>query len=61
MEDCADISDPVEHGTAVCSLLIACVPKVDIIMLKCFDSQESVYGISSANSSLSTGDTALYK
>lgn len=44
INDSADIADGVGHGTRVCALLAACAPDARIVMLKCFDSEETFDG-----------------
>jgi len=49
LADTADITDLSGHGTKICSLLASCAPDAKIIMLKCFESEESFDGKAAIN------------
>jgi len=44
LNDSADISDGVGHGTRVCALLEAYAPDARVVMLKCFDAEQNPDG-----------------
>lgn len=37
-----DLTDPIGHGTRICSLVRSCAPKANVVMLKCFESSNTV-------------------
>lgn len=37
-----DLTDSIGHGTRICSLVREIAPEANVVMLKCFDSQETV-------------------
>ena len=42
LEDGADLSDPVGHGTLICELVRRAAPEAEVVMLKCFDGRNTV-------------------
>ena len=38
----ADLTDSIGHGTNICSLVRQAAPDANVVMLKCFDSQDTV-------------------
>ena len=38
----ADLTDSIGHGTNICSLVRQAAPEANVVMLKCFDSQDTV-------------------
>jgi subtilisin family serine protease len=44
LDGSADITDGVGHGTRVCALLAAYAPDARVVMLKCFDSEQTPDG-----------------
>ena len=37
-----DLTDPIGHGTSICSLVRSGAPEAKVVMLKCFESQDTV-------------------
>lgn len=56
LDDTADITDNAGHGTKVCELLASCAPDVNIVMLKCFETEESFDGQSAVRAVYAAAD-----